>query len=288
MSAEYQDNLIKCELCGNYYKSITNTHLSNKHNITTDEYKTLFPESKMISDMHNNILGIWRNSDENRHHFRELQKVAVHLEKRKESVRNAVKKPEYRANHSSVMKEVVRNNPEKFKTMFESPRGTDHIHYGKSNWQRWYEKYGKEEADYRLQEWKKSNKIPGGSKNTKIELFVKGIFDKYKINYIHQYNQISSMYNDFYLPDYNLIFEVDGDYWHANPKLYSENQLILYPGGKLVLAKDKWKKDFDRDIIIKSHGYNIIRMFESDINEVSLLELINSFDKDIVRTYEKS
>jgi very-short-patch-repair endonuclease len=29
---------------------------------------------------------------------------------------------------------------------------------------------------------------------------------------------------DFYLSDYNLIIECDGDYWHANPETYKEDR----------------------------------------------------------------
>lgn len=36
---------IKCELCGKKFKRITNTHLFKEHQITMEDYKTLFPDS---------------------------------------------------------------------------------------------------------------------------------------------------------------------------------------------------------------------------------------------------
>jgi very-short-patch-repair endonuclease len=31
---------------------------------------------------------------------------------------------------------------------------------------------------------------------------------------------------DFYLIDFNLLIEADGDYWHVNPIKYSENDIL--------------------------------------------------------------
>ena len=43
---------------------------------------------------------------------------------------------------------------------------------------------------------------------------------------------------DIYLPELHLAIEYNGDYWHANPKYYSENHII----GE-VSAKEVWKED---------------------------------------------
>ncbi len=287
MSAEYQNDLIKCELCGRSFKSITNSHLRDKHNMTTKEYKEIFPNSKMLGDYHWHKLSQWVYSEKNSDHFRRLQQIQKDSEKRKSAVRTVTQSELYRKSHSELMKRIVRENPDTYKVMWSSISGPNHHHYGKSNWQRWFEKYGKDEADRRLLDWKQKNKIPGGSKNTKVELKVKSIFDLHSIQYIHQFDRIEGMYNDFYLPEYNLIFEVDGDYWHANPKLYTPNEVIKYPGNRFIPAKNRWKYDSDRDSIIKSLGYNVTRIFESDVTEENVLSLINNFDKDIVRTYEK-
>lgn len=278
MSADNQNNLLKCEICGNYYKSITNTHLKNKHNMTTEEYKLQFPDSKMIRNSHFNKLAEWIYSEQNSAHWRLQADLQRDSTKRKENAKMVAKSDEYRRNHSKIMKQVVRDNPEKFRVMHESIRGEEHHHYGKSNWQRWYESYGKEEADKRLLDWKRKNKIPGGSKNTKIELKVKKILNDNSIKYIHQFDRISGMYNDFYLPEYNLIIEVDGDYWHANPNKYEANQLIKYPGNRLLKAKDVWEKDKKRDEVIKENGYFVSRIFESDITEKRILSIIENFD----------
>ena len=40
----------KCKLCGMEYKFISESHLRSKHNITTAEYKKLFPNCELCSD----------------------------------------------------------------------------------------------------------------------------------------------------------------------------------------------------------------------------------------------
>jgi very-short-patch-repair endonuclease len=278
MSADNQNNLLKCEICGRLFKSITNSHLRDKHNMTTTEYKTKFPDAKMIRDDHFEILAKWIYSEENSEHWRNQALIQKDSQSRKNAVIHAVKSDEYRKSHSKLMKKLVRENPDKYKTMWDSITGENHQHYGKSNWARWFEKFGKDGADLRLIDWKNKNKIPGGSRNTKIELMVKKVLEDNNINYIHQYEGIYGIYVDFYLPKYNLVIEVDGDYWHANPNKYLPEQIINYPGNRKIKAKDVWEKDKQRDSLIKESGYFVKRIFGSDVTEKNVLSLINNID----------
>jgi hypothetical protein len=41
-------NFIKCKICGEKMMVITNTHLMNKHNISVEEYKLKYPNSKIV------------------------------------------------------------------------------------------------------------------------------------------------------------------------------------------------------------------------------------------------
>ena len=42
-------NYVICKICGEKMKSISNTHLKNKHNISTFDYKLKFPNDKIVS-----------------------------------------------------------------------------------------------------------------------------------------------------------------------------------------------------------------------------------------------
>jgi len=66
---------------------------------------------------------------------------------------------------------------------------------------------------------------------------------------------------DMYLQDLNLGIEFDGTYWHADKRFYSENDLI---GGKQLLAKDIWKKDYQKDLLCKQNNIKLYRIKEYD------------------------
>jgi len=69
---------------------------------------------------------------------------------------------------------------------------------------------------------------------------------------------------DFYLPDYNIVIEVQGDYWHGNPKIYG-NDVNLKPLTEKQLKtkeKDNYKYNFLTD---KQHIVYMI--WETDIYE---------------------
>ena len=55
------------------------------------------------------------------------------------------------------------------------------------------------------------------------------------------------------------VYEFFGDYFHANPKIYSSEEFVI---GNT--AGEKWKKDKKRAEIIKSKGYNFKVIWESD------------------------
>ena len=93
------------------------------------------------------------------------------------------------------------------------------------------------------------------------ERFAKNFLDKLGLNYIYQYKMISiGRYLDFMLTDYHVAIEIDGDYWHGNPKLYEEKDLN---------KTQKWSKKVDemKNKWCSRNGVPLIRIWEKDINE---------------------
>ncbi len=73
----------------------------------------------------------------------------------------------------------------------------------------------------------------------------------------------------------NVIIEVQGDMWHANPKRYKATDVIM---GKLI-AKDLWDKDARKKKVAEDNGYSIVYIWEYEIRKVSdikLMELIRT------------
>lgn len=74
---------------------------------------------------------------------------------------------------------------------------------------------------------------------------------------------------DILLPGFVLI-EVQGNFWHANPRLYLESDLLF--GGTLPVWKI-WQKDKRKLDIATKNGYNVLYIWESEINSLSDDEL---------------
>lgn len=89
-----------------------------------------------------------------------------------------------------------------------------------------------------------ANRRKQKTSNTNIEKAIKYVLETNKIRYIPQY-PIGPYSADFYLPDYKLVVECDGDYWHKKPRVI--------------------RHGIRRDIFIKSHGYRIVHLLGSDI-----------------------
>jgi len=82
---------------------------------------------------------------------------------------------------------------------------------------------------------------------TSIEIKMADELSERGIEYIEQYNLGDKFRLDFFLPEYNIVIECDGDYWHNLP--------------------DVKKRDKSKNAYIKACGYSLYRFWESEINE---------------------
>lgn len=64
---------------------------------------------------------------------------------------------------------------------------------------------------------------------------------------------------DIFLPEYRLLIEVDGDYYHGNPSKYTKKELNWGQKKNMV-------NDIKKTRLAKALKYHIIRFWESDIN----------------------
>lgn len=63
---------------------------------------------------------------------------------------------------------------------------------------------------------------------------------------------------DNYLPEYNLIIEVMGDYWHSSPLKYDDK---INEKQKHIISRDKAKRTY----IKNSYGISILYLWEYDL-----------------------
>lgn len=105
---------------------------------------------------------------------------------------------------------------------------------------------------------------------TKPERYFSELLEELNITYISQ-KLITSLnfgrcYYDFYLPDYNTVIEVDGDYWHGNPKIYDS----LNEQQKRCKIRDQQK-----ELVLKENNVILKRVWESDLYTLSKQQVVN-------------
>ena len=82
---------------------------------------------------------------------------------------------------------------------------------------------------------------------------------------------------DLYIPHLKLVIEVFGSYWHANPKKYKPSDLFYTFQGKMT-AQQIWLKDQIKLEHIKSLGYNIEIVWDDEISETKIREILNKYE----------
>jgi len=128
----------------------------------------------------------------------------------------------------------------------------------------------KKAASKELSKIKKNARNPFGSsdsikknaskmtkKMTKPEKEMNQILKELKVEFEPQ-KVVGFKIYDFYVPQSNLLIEVDGDYFHANPEVYTEEALNS-------MQKRNLKNDEFKDTLANGRGYNLIRVWESDL-----------------------
>jgi len=108
--------------------------------------------------------------------------------------------------------------------------------------------------------------------NSSLEIRIERILKENNINFKPQYN-IGRFFFDFIVFPKTLI-EVNGDFWHANPNKYLEEDKLNFPGGKKIKAEDIWTKDKNKKDTAERNGYKVMYLWEKDMNKMTDDEII--------------
>lgn len=108
---------------------------------------------------------------------------------------------------------------------------------------------------------KKQRKHPLFGTSKLEEDFARDFLDKLGIEYIYQFEAKSiKRWYDFYLPKHNILIEIDGSYFHSDPRLVKEEDMspMQKRNRRIDEYKNKWAL---------ANGIPIIRFWEKDIRE---------------------
>lgn len=95
-------------------------------------------------------------------------------------------------------------------------------------------------------------------KDTKIEKKIQGYLQQLQVSFVsHKHiSEIEHSYQcDIFVPQYNLVIECDGNYWHN------------YPDGTAI--------DMIRTMELIHSGYKVLRLWESEVNKMTIEEFRN-------------
>lgn len=145
--------------------------------------------------------------------------------------------------------------------------------------QKWYaeihsqtEEY-KEKSRLRMISEMSTGKI--NSLDSKPQLIINSLLQKMNTKYKREYN-VTYYCIDNYLSDCNLMIEIQGDYWHCNPQIYTDK---IYKKQYKRILMDKSKHTYVKN----NYGIEILYLWESDIcNNTNLCEklILEYIDKN--------
>ena len=110
---------------------------------------------------------------------------------------------------------------------------------------------------------------------TKPHMAVRDLLENLKINYREE-APVGVFSVDFMVED-RLVIEVNGDYWHSNPKFYPD-------GPKTKSQKINHLRDLKKMKTIRAHGLKVVVVWEDEVNDGSyadkIRQVIRSIDSD--------
>jgi G:T-mismatch repair DNA endonuclease (very short patch repair protein) len=77
----------------------------------------------------------------------------------------------------------------------------------------------------------------------------------------------------------NTIIECDGDFFHCNPKKYPSNFMRFPNGTDKRTAQMIWDRDAIRVKELEEQDFKVIRLWESDINNMNFEEFKEILNK---------
>lgn len=93
-----------------------------------------------------------------------------------------------------------------------------------------------------------------------------GFETQFKIGkYFHKY--------DIRLSGTKILFEINGDFWHANPNVYCAEDILNFSKTNHPKAKEIWKKDEKNRNVAEANGYKIIYLWENEIRKKTDTEI---------------
>ncbi|MCG7345320.1 endonuclease domain-containing protein [Sporosarcina sp. ACRSL] len=208
--------VVKCSNCGTpTNKSIEEIERTDRVNnaemYCTRECADKAHSLRMRGERNPNFEGEWYGPDPS---------TILTAEERRENALRAIQARKENGTHDESMKKLHEGH----KAFFSTPEG----------------------KQLRVKNGVKSAALFRDGRRTSIEIKMAEELERRGIKFIEQFNLDNIFVPDFYLPEYRIIVECDGDYWHNLPSVI--------------------KKDNRKNAYYKSRNYSYFRFWEHEIN----------------------
>lgn len=137
------------------------------------------------------------------------------------------------------------------------------------NKKKWWDSLSEEDRKIQLDKMLNSSNKNKRFRETGIELKIKEQLEMNDISYRYQYYRYDKenkkrFFFDFYLPDYKLVIEANGDYWHSLPDM---------------IERDKLKEQF-----ILRTNHKILWLWEHEINkkDFNVILHLDKIEKEVM------
>jgi very-short-patch-repair endonuclease len=250
--------MITCQICKNEYKIITNQHLS-KHGMTTKQYLSEFPDSKLLSEDTKKKYAEGTKKYYSRASKEEVTsryKNRVYSDESKDKIRVALMSNKHKINYNDPKRVKAISNAKKkwwaSKTKEERSAFFKNIVIPKIIQNEGYDNYARRCRMVGLKGYSSVIKKGEYKESNNFETYMFSIIESKGLVYCKQF-EIDGWFYDCYIPERNLIIEFDGDYWHAEKEEDCINDRL----------KNQWRIDRIKDSIAIKKSYSIIRVRES-------------------------
>jgi G:T-mismatch repair DNA endonuclease (very short patch repair protein) len=106
---------------------------------------------------------------------------------------------------------------------------------------------------------------------SKLEIRVRDALNRMNISFTPQF-PLNNLIYDIKIDNTNILIEVNGDFWHGNPRKYKSTDILPFPK-KEVIVESLWKKDEKKLNIALKNGYKLLPLWEMDIKPLNDIEL---------------
>lgn len=264
---------VQCLLCKKWFSVINSAHTVGAHSINIDEYIAKFPHATIISAKRRKVRGEAIKAAFDKMEDTELETIK---ERRAEGIRSkfsAMSKTELKKLRSkqskSIKKSLSSRTPEAKELHLKRVSKAAKKRMARMSTEKWRaicKKISKSlrkrfasmnEAELRTH-IENSCGLRGTSRiETKMIRNIKAL--GYEVKH---HVKVGRFEVDAYIPELNLVVEMYGDYWHANPKMFKTGDIHPTIG---TTASSIWERNSKRVTAIREFGYTVAVVWESDL-----------------------